>query len=413
MKISKKRLSVLPGAVLTATFGFGLLAAFMPAAASASTAANAVIRNVATVNYADAGGVAMTPIDSAAVDVTVNLVAAQPTLSAPPDGVTPSNVAEDYTYYIVNNANGPDRYDLTAADNLPQAGITSQTQVFRDAADAGNITFIDLGATTGAATAAIGTAAITVPNDGANDGVLNGIVADDWVIIDGNPYQVLSVTDNATGTSTLTLKSNLTTAVSVGEQIGERGTFISRTTPVATVNNSTYVITVTANDGTSGAVNDDTTTTVLVAGLTVTKYVQNVSASVVCPGAPATKVTLDTGLGAGSIDYCSAGVNGNPGQTLEYVIAVANAAGGSSATNVVISDPVPAFTTQTGNIALDPGTGTFSNVATTANNDDFAELVGTTVFIYAGSGGDDNPDTGGSLAAGVTTYGAFRVNIDN
>lgn len=418
MKSCKKRLSLMSGVSLATLVGAGMLTLALPGQAAATTAANAVIRNTASVSYNDAGGNPQTAV-TAATDVTVNLVTAHPTLSAPGDNTTPSGVATDYVYTIVNNSNGPDQYALTAADNLPQAGITSQSHVFRNAGDTADITAIDLGATSVAAAALTGATAITVPNDGSGAGgntPVNGIAAGDTIVIGGIAYVVASTVDNATGTSTINLTGTLGADVAVGDQVGERGTFISRTTPVATVNNSTYVITVTADDGaTAGAdPSDATTTTVLVtAALNVVKYVQNISSVVVCPGAPALTVNLDTGLGAGAIDYCSAGVTGNPGQTLEYVIAVSNPAGGAAATNVVISDPVPAFTTKVAdNIALSPAGGAFAT-NTDASGDDSAEMAGSTVKIYAGTGGSDTTDVGGSLAAGATTYGAFRVNIDN
>ena len=128
----------------------------------------------------------------------------------------------------------------------------------------------------------------------------------------------------------------------------------------------------------------------------------------------ANDVSVNTGQGASIEITLDASDENN--DVLEYVIGIVNAAGSATATDVVISDPVPNFTAQTGNIALDPGTGVFSNVATTADNGDFAEADAVTVYIFAGSGGDDTTagvgsGTGGSLAASTTTYGAFRVTI--
>jgi uncharacterized repeat protein (TIGR01451 family) len=396
--------------------GVFLLAILLPGTASATTAANAVIRNTATVNYDDAASNPQTAV-TASVDVTVNTVLVAPTLSAPADASTPSGVALDYTYTITNNSNGPDTFDLTGPVSSKGVDITVGAPSFLDVPTGTiSMTPITLGATSASATAAIGANTITVPNDGTAGTSLNGIEAGDTVIIGGNPYVVQSITDGggpASGgadTDTITLTTNLTTAVAVGDLIREQASFLMRTTPTTTVSGETYVITATATSQADNTIvsTDATTTTVTLISLTVVKYVQNVDAIVVCPGA---KVNLDTGLGAGPIDYCASGVTGNPGQKLEYVIAVSNAAGSGNATNVVISDPVPSFTSLTGNIALDPGTGVFSNVATTVNNGDFAELNGSTVYIYAGSGGNDTTDTGGSLAASTTTYGAFRVTI--
>ena len=417
MRTTRNKASGYTRKALLALLGTALVAMLLPGTAMATTAANAVITNTATVNYDDTVGNPQVAL-SASVNVTVNLVTAQPTLIGPIDQTVSSGIAADYIYTITNNSNGLDTYNLTATDNLPQAGITSQTHVFRDALDTGNIVSIDLGASSVAIAAIAGATAITVPNDGVSDATVNGIVANDFVVIGGNVYQVASVVDNATGTSTINLTAGLLAPAAVGTQIGEQATFISRTTPIATVNLSTYSIFVTADDGvTGGPPTDETITTVLITSLSVVKYVRNITTA--DPGAGVC-VTVDTGLGAGNVQYCDGSVTtvtGNPGNTLEYVIGIANALLGATATDIVISDPVPAFTTQAGNIALDDGQGGgFGNVPTTADNGDFAEVVGNTVYIYAGDGalageGDDITDTGGRLDAGETTYGAFQVTI--
>ena len=136
-----------------------------------------------------------------------------------------------------------------------------------------------MGATTAAATAAIGTAIITVPNDNSNNSSVNGIVATDIVVIGGNPYTVQSISDGGTtipGTSTITLTTNLTTAVAAGDPIYERQTFTTRVTPgtVTAASNQTIDVTTQAIGTTAcGAAQDVTRTTVNVAALTILKEV--------------------------------------------------------------------------------------------------------------------------------------------
>jgi len=410
-------------AATLAIIGFVVSTVFLQGTAFATTAANAVITNTATVNYEDSTGTAQTAIQ-ASVNVTVNLVTAHPTLSSPANNSVFTGNALDFSYTITSNANGPDAYSLTVSDNLPQTGITSYTHVYRDAGDTTDITSVDLGASSVAAAALAGATAITVPNDGSGAGgntPVNGIEANDIVVINGATYTVASTIDNANGTSTINLTTGLSGAVSVGDLIAEQKTFISRVTPVATEDGSTFDLTTTADDGvTAGAAPTHTVTvTVNVApDLTVTKFVRNISNGTNGGG---TCITVDTGLGGGNVQYCDGTATGEPGDILEYVIEIANSATGGQAQNVVISDPVPAFTTLVtgaGTIALDPGTGTWSQVADTADNGDFAESDGTTVYIYAGSGGDDTTagvgnGTGGNLNSDTTTLGAFRVTIDN
>lgn len=430
-----------PGFVklVTACFtAFALTMVFVQGTAFATTAANAIISNTATVNYDDANGNAQAAVN-ASVDVTVNLVQATPTLSTPADQTTFSGTAIDYTYTITTNANGPDSYSLTANDNLPQAGITANSLEIRDTAGGGGsiINSVALAATSVAtATGAIANGAslqIDVPNDGANDGTLNGFSGGETIIVDQGgsnwSFSVVSIdNDAATGTSQMTIQNNSggSVTLTLGMLIAEQQTFYLYETATANADSSTVTNTLTAGDGVTANATDNTITTVnIVPSLTVTKYVRNITANNAGAG---NCITVNTGLGAGSVQYCdgtTTTVSGNPGDTLEYVIEVANGASAGEATDVVISDPVPAFTTQTGNIALDPGTGTWSNVATTVDNGDFAEVAGGSVYIYAGDGtiageGEDNAGSsgdgngqGGRLAGGATTRGAFRVTIDN
>ncbi len=102
-----------------------------------------------------------------------------------------------------------------------------------------------------------------------------------------------------------------------------------------------------------------------------------------------------------------------PGAVIEYCLQVANAAGGAAATNVVVSDPVPANTTfVTGSIfAGGTVTGGVCNADGTAEDDDSA-------------GADESDPNGGnitantvnsavpSLAAGATTATRFRITIN-
>ena len=413
-----------------AFIGFVATTVFVQGTALATTAANTIITNQATVNYDDSAGNAQAAIN-ASVNVTVNLVEATPTLSSPTDQSVFSGSSVDYTYTITANANGIDTYNLASSPGATFGVISTNVRVFRDSGDTIDITSINLGATsvaTAVTITAAGTTNVTVPSDGANDGSLNGIQAGDTVVVNNVAHTVASITDNASGTSILVLNGNAggDNAVTVGMQIGQRDTFIFRVAPTTTQDSSWVENDVNAQDDAAAqaAATDTTRTTVNIApSLTVTKYVRNITAGTTGAGAC---INVNTGLDANpAVDYCVGATTGNPGDVLEYVIEIVNAGTAGTATDVVISDPIPQFTTQTGNIALDPGTGTWSNVATTADNGDFAEIVSGTVYIYAGDGtaaneGEDNGGTsgdgngeGGRLAGGDTTLGAFRVTIDN
>jgi hypothetical protein len=410
--------------------------AWMPTA-MASTAATHIIQNEVTVSYDDAGGVAQTAI-TATVDVTINLVAATPALSAPLDDTVSPGGTATYTYTITGTANGLDTYDLTRTV-FTETGIGSSSTSFNGAAlasgAASNVATIALGGTTAAVAIGVISATtdtvITVPADGANDGAINGIADVDSVVIGGSVCLVSGVDDTNGGvpnaTSTFTVNCAGDTSVAVGDIIGEQKSFtldVVAGTLTAPAVDGTVAVTISARDAgaVAAAATDATETTVTGLDLTVAKYVRNITTATynpadnaACIAAGGTSITVNTGGGAGSVLYCSAGVTGDPGNTLEYVIAVTLAANSSDALDVIITDPIVAFTTYTaGSMRLDPGTGTWAAVTDDVNAD-AGKFAASTVTIYAGTGGADG-GVGGTLTGGVaavTTHGSFRVTIDN
>jgi uncharacterized repeat protein (TIGR01451 family) len=303
--------------------------AVTPHYAAATTASNTAIINTVTVNYKDAGGTSQAPVTSSAT-VTISLVPASPTLSAPADQNTSLNVAATYTYTITSNANGPDNYVMTIPSKVNTANITASTAV-------PSLTPIPLGATTiftPVTIAAGGTTAIIVPSDSVSNGSVNGIsaaVGNNSVVINGQVYTVASIVDNAAGTSTITVTGNgtATALLPYGTIIGEQKTFTLAVTPTAmnaTVANETITTTLSARDSGSIAVaaTDVTVTTVPAANLTVTK-----------------EVSL-----TGTAGTFAATANAAPGALLYYRITVHNG-GAANATLIVITDPISSYTTYT------------------------------------------------------------------
>ena len=294
--------------------------AVTPHTADANTAANALIHNIAIVNYKDAGGTSQTAI-TASADVIVTLVASAPTLSAPVDQNTTPGTPVTYNYTITATANGPDTYNLskTIAES---AGITTGTSTAVVSPS------VVLGASTIAAPVTIsaaGTTAIVVPSDGVAGGSVNGIALGNTVVIAGAAYTVASVVDNAAGTSTITVTGNgiASAALPYGTLIAQRQSFTVLVTPGTVTANTTQTVTVNLTatsvaDGTK-SVTDQTVTTVLVANLTVVKEVSKDGVS------------------------WSAATTAAPGTPLYYRISVTNN-GGSNATSVVITDPLTTYT---------------------------------------------------------------------
>ena len=391
-------------------------AALIPSLAFA-TAANTTITNTVTVNYTDAASNAQTPVE-ASVDISVNLVASAPLLTSPADvDPTTEDTGVNLVYTITSTANGPDTYDFSSAD----------TRSNMDADATFTTPSVLLGATTVAAGVTAADTVITVPFDGTDDGIVNGLAAGDTIVIDPTGTAEVAIIDSidestgaASNTVTITLTAGTTNAFTYGTLIGERATqTVTVTTDTITTGTSgTHSVLTTATSVADGAVftTQGTATVITVRRpvLDVTKYVRNVTTVAFNP--LVADITVD------GVDYYASGVSGNPTDTMQYLIVIDNsAAGAGTANNIVVSDPIPQFTTfVASSIELDDGSGTFVAQDETADDGDAAELdtAGNgTVYVYAGAGGDDTAagagnGAGGTLLASEISYVIFQVTID-
>lgn len=366
----------------------------------ATTAADTTIRNTVTVNYSDVANTPQAAL-TAQVDVTVNLVRANPLLSAPIDQTTDSATNAVYSYTITNAANGIASYNLSTT--LAQsAGISASTATT-------NVALVTLGATTVASSVnitALGNTVITVPADNTNgDLSINGIAGGDTVVIGGQVYSVAGIgADVASpGTTTITLVGNGTAqVVASGTLIAERQGFTMTVDPgpVSGVGDQTITVDTTATDSVDNAYTgtDQTITTVRNTNLTVQKLVRNVTTGAAGLGVPVV---------FGGNNYYASGVTGNPTDTLEYMIVVTNAVGAADATNVRISDPIPPFTIYTPTSMFIENGGVLSAALNDSGSDtDAAEFSGSAVYFYLGAGGTDG-GPGAPLANGDGTGGTL------
>ncbi|MDF1780328.1 MAG: hypothetical protein P1U67_03430 [Alcanivoracaceae bacterium] len=394
--------------------GAALLAGsvLVPAAAFASTAANTNISNTVTVNFDDASGNAQTAVTSS-VSFSVNLVASAPILSAPAD-VNPAteNTAYNLVYTVTGTANGLDTYNISNA--------SVDTNMDGAPAFAGDVSIV-LGGTTVAADITAGATSFTVPFDGTDDSIVNGIAVGDTIVLDptgtGEVATVTAIDEStgaATNTATITVSAALVGSFTAAQIIGQQDTATVEvttdtvTTPPSGTHNVTVTYTSAADAGVTAA--DSVLFTVSRTALTVTKYVRNVTT-------PNTD-GLGTSITFDGNDYYDSGVNGAPAETMEYLVVIENPPTYAQADNIVVSDPVPLFTTYVANsIQMDVNGGGVTAYADTADNGDAAETDGTTIYVYAGAGGDDTAaglgnGTGGSLAGGETASVVFQVTID-
>ncbi len=387
--------------------------AFSAGSVLAGTAANTQIINNASLSFDDGTGVQTI---TASVTVTVDLVAAVPNLSAPPDDST-IYVGPDtpltFDYTITAGSNGPDTYTITSSvassTNTSIPGTSIPTPVILGA----SVTSGNIGSTT----------TLQVPSDGSGpDNVVNQIEAGDIIIVDvgsgPETVTVLSVTDPGSGMATITLEptTQLSGSAPVGTPIYEQQMVIL-TVGSGTIVTSGTDITVTAEvtvTNSAGTATDQVVATYTSGSATLTKYVRNVNnANGNSGGTGAQTFTIDGFTG----NYYTGGVTGEPGDTLEYVL-IADNTGTAVLTDAVISDLIPeAFVTfDTGVYGtddvfyIDTAGVTDSFPADGTDLADFTAGGNPNLVVYVGNGAASG--TTGSIPVGSRVTVAYQVTIN-
>lgn len=361
------------GRILLGVLALAVLTVFAasPRNAMAATAVGTAISNTVTVTWT--GGT-----NSASATVNVIIKESAPTLafvSSVPASL--ASVAEaaaiTLNYTLTSTSNGDDSYDLSApfADN--SAVITTPTETVN-----GGTTTVSLGASMALADVTVANADITIPGLAVDHGLASG----ETVIIGGTSYTINSVSDDGNDT-TLTLDTAIT--ITAGTPIYERLEF-----------------TVTFTSGTLQGANTtgdhDITTTAIVTGNATLNGTDLRTVTV-------TKAALGITKAADVADA-------KPGDTITYKIVVTNN-GSADASSVVITDPLPAFTTyvagsaeSSANAAATYGAGNTALDDDTAGTPDDGYDFGITTA-------DEATYTVGTLAQGNSIVLFFQVTIDN
>ncbi len=372
----------------------------LPQAASANTGAGATILNVVQVDYKDASGTTAYA-ETATSSVTVNLVQAAPTLSAPADIAVASGGTATYTYTVTSTANGSDTYPVSAAAGtvVNATGVTVTPSVTSLTLGASVITAVPTGTT------------IEIPA-----GSETNLAVNDVVVIGGVDYLISAITagtaashtnaspaDGVAGTTTpetptsITLAANpagsntapALTAALVGTVVGEQQSFTVAVTGVAgpAVGNGTIPVTTSVGTGPGAIATDPTVTTLNGASLTITK-----------------EVSTDGGA------TFAATAAGAPGSTLTYRITVTNT-GAGNATAVVVTDPMPLYTTYVaGTAKSDTVAGKTYAAAATALTD--ASDAPTDTYDFGVTTANQATLNIGTLAAGATSVLYYQVTIN-
>lgn len=392
-----------------------------PSALYASTAANTTITNTVTVFYKDA--TAATDYNAAAsVAFNVSLLAAAPTIAVTPttqETTETTAIGTAIAYTVTANANGADDYSFDLASIINGTDLSAATAITWALSSAGGAFdtangVLRLGGTTLAEALTTGATTIVVPWDGEVAGTntaVNDLVAGDTIMLDGAEYVIDSISNAGADAlinnrSTITLATAYTGAnLPVGTIIGERATITLNFTTGNLQGGAVtadYTIAPEVTYADSGSLIAGTATvTVTRPSLTINKYVRNVTSP---SGTGATfSVSGDT--------YYTDGVSGKPGDVMEYLIHIDNTVetGASKATNIVVADVLPEFTSIDSNtVSLIAATD--KAVVNIISSDwetamgSAAEVISNYLCIYAGDGGVTTPgssNTTGTPCAGT------------
>lgn len=377
-------LSQLVRRLATGAIALALAAAAFPALAS--TAANTQIRNVATVNYKDAGGVAQEAV-TAFVTVTVSLVPSKAKLTSPPNDAIAQGTSATLIYTITATANGPDTYNLTSSSVA--ANLSTVTPAFPAS--------VDLGGTTLAADAANGATALVVPYDNDLFGAagVNKIVKDDTIVLNDKPYVVLSITKNpGANTATINLTSGLLGAATAGQIIGEQQNF-TLTEPSGTV-----------ASGSQGTQTVNTTAKSLAdSNLSVTQA----TPTVITVNRPMLTVQKLVSVDGGG-SFGTSGV-APPGTSLVYKIVAKNT-GITAASAVAFSDVLPKYLTYVSGQAKVASSVSTTYAAATALGEgsggySYTDATRTVAYDPASASAGGLVDAGGELVL------FFRATIND
>jgi hypothetical protein len=234
------------------------------------------------------------------------------------------------------------------------------------------------------------------------------------VVIGVDTRTVQSVSDNASGTSVVTLASALTAAPAAGIVVAEQKTVLVDVNAGAITTTGTNVtvtknITVTSTTnpsittGPSGTVTDTYTSGVA----TLSKYVRNVTSPAAGTGSPYVY---------SSTNYYQAGITARPGETLEYILVAANS-GSGAVTSSVITDVLPtAYVTLLANaygsgreVTYVSDTGATSYYSSASDSDQAIYAAGT-LTVRVGTGATNS--AGGSIPATSFVLALYRVTVN-
>ena len=381
----KKRFISIRLAVLKALAGsfmlLALLAFVLPQAAQAATSGGAKIYNTVKVTYM-AGTTAL--FASANVSVTVNTVAALPTVTNPANQTVLAGALVTYNYNLKSNSNGSDTYTTSALVDAA-TGISAAT---------GPSVTVSVTLWGGIALGS-GAGTITIPN-----GTQTGLTAGTSIVQIGatNQYTVTTITP---GTAASTDGSgNLVAEVSTTLVLTPIGAAPAITAGSVTAGTQVgefkaTALTVTFTTGTPTVVGTD--------GTYATHYTITTGALPVALTYTTTDVTTTVSSPRVTITKTSSTPTASTGGTITYTITATNSHATASVNNVVVIDSVPQYTNYVAN-------STRLNAITVAGDGATSPLVAGLLVDNNGSRAAGVAATGILPATGVATI-TFQVTV--
>jgi uncharacterized repeat protein (TIGR01451 family) len=368
--------------VLVGSFALlALLAFVLPQAAQAATSGGAKIYNSVKVTYMSG----TTPLfASANVSVTVNTVAALPTVTNPTGITTVAGALVTYNFRVKSNSNGSDTYTTSALVDAA-TGISAATGPSVTA----SVTLwggIALGS---------GVGTITIPN-----GTQTGLTAGTSTVQIGatNTYTVTTITPGTVastdGSGNLVAEVSTTLALT---PIGAAPAITAGSVPAGTQVGEfkTNALTVTFTTGTPTVVGID--------GTYVTHYTITTGALPVALTYTTTDVTTTVSSPSVTITKIADKANASTGDTITYTITVTNTHASASVNNVTVIDPLPQYTNYVAN-------STRLNAITVAGDGATSPLVAGLLVDNNGARVPAALATGILPAAGVATI-TFQVTV--
>ncbi|HEX6591613.1 MAG TPA: hypothetical protein VF050_06410 [Moraxellaceae bacterium] len=336
--------------------------------AYANTAGGATIHNFATLTYTgNATGI------KAAVNVAVQTVASEPTMTAPTLAQTvPSYGTADYTFTVTSTSNGADTFALALSSTDSNTSGAPGTSFLRGTTP---ITSLTLGGSVTSAASGAGTVSIPAGSE-------TNLAINTQVIVAGNLYTISAVTPGTvastnvtTGTSVAEVPTVLALTpvgaspaitaglVPAGTLVSEQVVLTQRvvaSAPASSATIATHTVSFTATAGatsltgttvvySSAAHGTNTVTTVILANTSLGKFVRNVTRA-------AANAAGTGSVTCGTNTFYAGGVVSKPTEQLEYCLRASVATGQPTLAGARLQDEVPAYTSYVGNSTTLNGT---------------------------------------------------------